>query len=179
MNTPYYNAKTPRETDRLKSLFERAFRECDAVGIKYREITSVNVNYRAKTRWGRCRGNTLFDTYVIEVNHRLLAPEVSDKAALDTILHEICHTVNIYDGHEGEWLRCANLLNATYGYNIKRATSCEEKGVEPAPARVCTMVYRVQCNGCGHITERTKKSKVILHPELYRCTICNGSISRI
>lgn len=39
--------------------------------------------------------------------------------------------------------------------------------------------YLVQCQRCGKIFGRKRRSKVIQHPELYCCPDCNGEIKRI
>ena len=62
-------------------------------------------------------------------------------------------------------------------YTIKRTASLEEKGLPAAP-RPRTDRYMVRCVRCGREFCREKQSKLIQHPEFYRCG-CGGKIERV
>ena len=101
-----------------------------AAGIEPGNIVSWVINRRAKTRWGMCTKN-LDGTCIIQIAARLIEDErISEQACKETMIHEILHTCKGCKGHTGLWLIYANIMNKKYGYNIKRTTSGEEKGVE-------------------------------------------------
>lgn len=140
------------------------------VGI-YPDYDKVVINSRAKRRWGSCKFKN--GGCIIEISDRLLNDNVPDKSAEETMIHEMLHSVrdNRYEGHMGMWLKEAIIVNRVYGYNIKRCSSPEEKGVDIQPVQR----YALKCNKCGKIVYRYRLSKVIKHPELYRCK-CGGSL---
>ena len=101
------------------------------------------------------------------------------QAAKNTILHELLHTVKGCKGHKGQWKELAAKVNRRLPqYTIKRTTSEEEKGFERT-VRVRTNRYTVKCSKCGREYHREKESKVIQHPEKYRCGACNSPLVRV
>ena len=62
-------------------------------------------------------------------------------------------------------------------YTIKRTATAEEKGIEAAP-RVRESRYMLRCVRCGREFRRERQSRIIQHPERYRCT-CGGTLERV
>lgn len=143
----------------VKELVERAIEECEAVGIPIGCIVSVKVNSRAKSRWGRCKKISYY-SYEIEISSRLLGDDVSDKATMNTVVHEVLHTCADCMNHGALWKKYANIMNRNYGYNIKRCTSCDEKGIERTPSQE---EYRfvIKCEKCGHKYYYKREGKVV------------------
>lgn len=165
----------------MKNLVKLA-KECEAdlisIGVQPGVVSLWTVNTRAKKRWGQCRrdGGGYF---VISISSRLLADEVDVQATKNTIMHELIHTVNGCHGHTGLWAEIAAKVNRRLPqYTIKRTTSSAEKGIEEA-ARERTNRYAIQCICCGHEYTREKMTKVIQHPENYRCSHCGGRLERV
>jgi predicted SprT family Zn-dependent metalloprotease len=169
----------------LHHLYVECLDELDAIGIVYGNIKSITVNTRAKSRWGLCQKRKVVDLssptsvyeYDISISYRLMEDSVSDVAVKTTIIHEILHTCKNGHGHTGEWQKLANRVNSAYGYNIKRTTSAEEKGLKNI---YTTPVYKyaVVCTHCGHEYRRAKMTSVIKNPENYRCSHCKGKLVR-
>ena len=169
----------------MKNL-QKLVAECEAdlrsLGCTPCEDITWTVNTRAKKRWGRChyRSKTACE---IEISDRLLQDDVDDQAAKNTIMHELIHTIRDKNGkaankHTGLWLRIAEDVNGRLPqYTIKRVTSSEEKGV--APAKVAQVNYIVRCEHCGKEYRRERMSKVIAHPEKYKCGVCGFKLTRI
>lgn len=64
-------------------------------------------------------------------------------------------------------------MNEAYGYAIARTDTCEKLGVEDTvQAR-----YLVVCTRCGAQFRRSRKSRLVEHPERYRCR-CGGRLER-
>lgn len=156
--------------------------ECEAdllsIGIQPGKVNRWIVNTRAKCRWGLCK-QYLPGLYDISIAERILQDNVSDQAAKNTILHELLHTVKGCHGHKGKWKELAAKVNRLLPqYTIKRTTSYEEKGLEYKPKKR-TNRYAVKCVHCGKEYYREKESKLIKHPDQYRCGVCNNHLQRI
>lgn len=169
----------------LQKLYQECLNELTDIGIVCGNIKSVTVNTKAKSRWGLCKRKTVIDykspvqkyEFEISISYRLLEDEVKDEAAKNTIIHELLHTCEGGHGHKGNWQRLANRVNTAYGYDIKRTTSYDEKGVEDI--RVAPVYkYVIACEECGHEYKRTKQTSLIKAPERYRCGKCGGKLQR-
>ena len=116
------------------------------------------INRRAKRRWGRSTslGNS---TYKIEIQETLLRDDVSDDAAMNTMVHELLHCHPRRRNHKGEWKALAQRINANYpNLCIKRVTSPDEKGLEVERQQA---KYIIRCNYCGGMTRRMRRSKYV------------------
>lgn len=162
----------------LKKLAAECERDLRSIGISPGCVDHWTVNTRAKRRWGLCRTSKPghFD---ISISERLLQDDVDDQAAKDTIMHELLHTVKDCYGHTGLWKELAEQVNRVLPqYTVKRASSEAEKGVETTE-RAQTVQYTVRCTKCGKEYNRVKASKLILHPEKYRCGLCGSRLTRV
>lgn len=148
-----------------------------SVGIRCGTVRTWSVNTRAKARWGLCK-RIARNTFDIQIAEALLQDSVSDQSALDTIAHELLHTVPGCLSHTGKWKQLADRVNRLLPqYQIKVKSSFEDKGLEDnRPIPECR--YLLKCQGCGKEIHRQKKSIVVEHPEHYRCT-CGGRLVRI
>ena len=165
----------------LMKLVAECKEELDAIGIQYRTVRNWIVNTRAQCRWGLCK-RVSDGVYDIQISARLLKGDVSDDSAKNTIIHELLHTVQGGYGHKGNWKALAEQVNRSYSqYNIKRTTSYEEKGIPEVKRtpRHYDVKYEIKCTRCGESIYRKKSTKVILHPERYRCGKCNAKIEVI
>ena len=151
--------------------------ELDAIGIEYGNIIEVKINTRAKKRWGQCRA--IPGGYSINISAILLDERNDEQGLKETIIHELLHSCKGCMNHGENWKRLAAKVNRAYGYNIKRCSSAEDKGVqeETRPVNMRTVNYIIKCNQCGHTYTRTRMSKIIQHPERYRCGCCGGNLS--
>ena len=160
--------------------------ECraDLLSLGYKPCENIewSVNTRAKKRWGRC-SYTSKTSCAISISYRLLQDDVDDQAAKNTILHELIHSIRDRSGkpareHTGLWKQIAVDVNFRLPqYTIKRTTSSAEKGIEPAKLRQVN--YIVRCEHCGKEYHRERMSKVISHPEKYKCGNCGFKLVRI
>lgn len=138
----------------------------DLIGLDYGNITSIEVNKRAKHRWGT---STMHygGTYTITISSMLLEDGVSVEATYNTMMHELLHCHPLCRSHTGEWKRRAGLVNNKYGMNIKRTTSAEEKGIEVEEKE--KIQYHIICEDCGKVYKRKRWSK-----SLKAITSCNA-----
>lgn len=163
----------------LESYALRCMEKLDQLGIKYGNILAVTPNTRAKSRWGQCR--KVPGGYTININVDLLDEESGpdgEEGLINTLLHELLHSCEGCMNHGPNWKALAATVYRATGYNIKRTSSAEEKGMTPS-IRAVKYKYAVQCECCGHVFYRQKACKLTKHPEWFRCGICKGSLVKI
>ena len=154
----------------INKVYEVCSNKLSDIGIHHGDIINLSVNTRAKRRWGRCSHS--INGFKIEISSTLLEDSVSDEATETTMLHELLHSCKGCLNHGNEWKRLADKVNNTYGYNIKRITSYEEKGIE---REEILRKHKIVCQKCGHEFYRMKESKLTRHPEFYLCK-CGGNL---
>ena len=152
-------------------------RECcgDVVG----DITEVKVNYRARSRWGRCTYHGMTGKYSIEISSRILADEVPYTAVMSTVVHEVLHACKGSKGHGTQWKHYASQVMRSYPeLKITRCASAEDFGLKEDLQPVVRK-YAIRCEKCGMTHYSSRLSKSIKFPERYRCGRCSGIMKRI
>lgn len=144
----------------MKNLYEMAkicLKELHTIGIYPNEISDYIINNRAKHRWGQCK--RVNGEYFISISAKLLEDQTPSVALKDTLIHELLHAVDGCMNHGAKWQTLAERVNTMYGYNIKRCTSEEEKGVQ-----LCTdsdYHYIITCQGCNTTWKYMRHSKIV------------------
>ena len=161
----------------LNDIANNCMRKLDALGIRYGTIVRLDVNRRAKKRWGQCRTEP-GHAFSININQRLLQDDVPMKAIEETMLHELIHTCDGCMDHGAKWRAIVAKVNQAYGYNIKRANSSEDKMIDYAPEEPDTK-YKIVCLGCGHVINRSRMSSFVKYYGNYRCSACHGKFKRV
>lgn len=181
----YTKAEKERYEKRLSAVYRECIEELDVLDIPYGNITKVEVNYRAKSRWGLCkRMASAYETkYEIQISVDLLMSNATEKGLKETVIHEILHTCPNCMCHTGEWKRLADLVNDCYNYNVKRTNTAEDKGLdenEVMKRRVTsTPKYVFKCKGCGAFCVKTRACDFTRYPYLYYCKRCGGNFVKI
>jgi len=157
--------------------FKRLQKECldevIAAGITPGNIVEWKINTRAKTRWGKCTKERATGNCIIEISNRLLEDDrISEKDCKTTMIHEILHSCKDCMAHTGKWKEYATIMNLKYGYNIKRVTKGEEKGVENHTSKSMPYKYRYRCSRCGQLVMKKKACKFTKYYRNYTCGIC-------
>lgn len=162
---------------RLASLMDTCIGEMRAIGIEpSRQIFAIRENRRAKKRLGCCkvvkeRGRTGF---VIEVSS--IMERCSDEVLKDVIFHELLHTCPGCLNHGQKWKSLADRINRACGSHIRvRADSSQIPGL-PGEAEEPQYKYEIECAACGIRFYRMRRSRVVDHPEYYRCSRCGGRL---
>lgn len=150
--------------------------EVIAAGIQPGHIVEWKLNSRAKKRWGQCTKKSNGECR-IQIASRLLTDDrISEKACKDTIIHEILHSCPECKGHTGKWKEYAQIMNVKYGYDIKRITSGEEKGVENyISTRGLPLKYVFKCKYCGNSIAKKMECKFTHYYKNYRCKKCGNA----
>ena len=161
---------------RLETVLNKCKKQCDALKIPYGNVVQIVPSQRVTRKWGSCR--VAMGMNFITINKRLLEKDVSENALQDTVMHELLHTCPGCANHGNTWKYYAELVNRAYGYQIKRCTSAEEKGIS-IPEKKVNIKYRFRCKKCGKIVERQRASAFTRAPEKYRCAVCGGEFEKI
>lgn len=80
-----------------------------------------------KTSWGKTR-RTRYGTYSIEINP-VYYTHAKSKQCLQTVLHELVHTVQGCFNHGSKWKSIINRINTKYNMDISRCTSQAKAGI--------------------------------------------------
>lgn len=158
-----------KDLDYLKDVVK----ECEIMAIEANIsigiISNIKINTRAKQTWGLCR--MLPDnSFEIEISSRLLEDNVEEDALINTVVHEILHTVDGCMNHGKKWKEYAKIINEKYGLNVKRCTSSEEKHIEKS---IDEFNYILACPKCGYQWKYIRMTKAVKYPHRYQHTGCS------
>lgn len=152
----------------LQEYLQKCLAMCDECGIPYGKIDSI-VEDKAEKRWGQCRhrnGKT-----IIGISYKLIDTTYSetDMGLINTIIHEILHTCPRCGNHGSVWKSYASKIYNRFGYNIKRTSSCEEKGAKENEDKY---KYIIKCKDCGCEWKYMRFTKAVQFPEKFSHTKC-------
>lgn len=148
------------------------------LGIETGMVWNV-IPSKKRSVWGLCVHEG-FNVYTILISDVLLDDSVPDKLTEETMLHEILHTVKGCQNHGTKWKQYANKINMTYGYNIKRTGSEEEKGKEVMElCRKQKHKHMVKCQKCGHEIFFQRECKTTKYAYMYKHIDCGGIFKRM
>lgn len=168
----------------LMEMFNYGLEVVEACGIEYGNIVDVSINTRAKSRFGQCRYNRVMGTYTINISKFILDDDIDDKAVMETIIHEILHTVEGCMNHGKKWKSLGKIVEQKFGYCITRTSDYNkfsdnlEKKMEVERATKKSN-YVFKCAGCGQIIRREKMSKFVKYYQHYKCGICGSNFQFI
>jgi len=140
----------------------------DDLKIPYKKPQTFTVNYRAR-RWGQCRLRN--GEYYININRTLLDTRNSEDGLVNTLLHELLHTCPGCMDHGARWKKYAAMVYSKYGYNVKRTSDEEEKGVTTGNfnRKETDYKYLIYCEKCGKlVASRKRRCDLTENPGLYR-----------
>ena len=106
--------------------------------------------------------------------------ESSDKAIINTIIHELLHTCPGCLNHGEKWKSYARVCKEKFGYNIERCggDKDDEEILKKAAKVRFHGGHKLICIECGQEFNRSRESNFTLHPDWYRCN-CGGEIKRL
>lgn len=168
-----YAENEVQQPHQVDQLMQDVIEQAKALNIPVSEQINphVRINRRATGRFGACFANKRSGTFVIEISDVLLT--ASEQACRQTLAHEVLHTCYGCQNHKKRWHHYAEMMNTAYGYCISRTDSPERLGVESKSV----VRYLVECTQCGAEIPRARRSRLIEHPENYRCAKCGGHLT--
>lgn len=168
----------------LMEMFDYGMEVVETCGIETGIITDVSINTRAKKRFGQCRYNHATGTYSINIARFILDDDIDDKAVMETIIHEILHTVEGCMNHGKKWKSLGKIVEREFGYKITTTDSyskfsaslAEERKVERNTKK---NNYVFKCEHCGQYIRRERFSNFVQRYTHYTCGICGGKFQFI
>lgn len=126
-----YSTKQLKE---MNELLQKTYLECvadlEAIEIPIsNNITKVEINTRAQSRWGMTHKRYDADHnvyYTIDINVELCTGLVND-GLRETMLHELMHTCDACMNHGDTWLSYVEKCNSIYGTKIKEQVMLRTK----------------------------------------------------
>lgn len=109
----------------LQKYFNLCVSNLEAINIPVAKNISYKVNSRARSRWGQCKQQD--GRYIIEISNLLLDGRCPEESLLNTIYHELLHTCEGCMNHGKTWKKYATKVLTSYGVNITRVSSVQEK----------------------------------------------------
>lgn len=131
--------------------------ELNAIGIYPNKISNLEVNTRAKHRWGQCSLKS--GKYTISISATLLDESAPIKSLKNTIFHELLHACDNCMNHGALWQKYADMVNKAYGYSISRCTSSADMGVKLA--KESDYHYIITCQKCNTTWKYMRNCKVV------------------
>lgn len=128
--------------------------------IGYEEVLSKRYDIQFSSRMTRTLGLCTHmggPKYRITLNIKFMNA-CNEVDILNTIAHELIHSINGCMNHGEKWKYIANLMNKEYGYHISR-TSYYKEYIESLPKP--QYKYKVICNHCQNAWYYKKRTKVI------------------
>ncbi len=172
--------KTAVKKEELDSLLKLAIKKVEQVGIELEKpIISTVRTYPAKSYFGQCRYDGELDMFRITISDYHLPNGY--KAVMNTLLHEVIHACKGSRGHGSQWKEYADIVNREYGYEISRLFTSNNYDLHvPKSDKREKVKYIIECEKCGAIWERVRKSKLVTQTKYYRCGGgCDGKLKRI
>ena len=166
------------ETDeeRLNRMLSECEDICAAAGVVTGHVRSITVNPKINYAWGRC---IIYNTGAcrIEINRKLMRRTVPETSLRDTILHELCHTVENGRGHKNGWRLAAEKIRQSCGISLSTTGTADELQVFESDHEKAKYVFK--CCGCGQIVKKNRRTRFVDHPEFFKCGICGGKFEKI
>lgn len=153
---------------RANEMLKKGLKQVIEAGIVPGNVNpEITINTRAARRFGLCsqkrNGSQMQYDFVIELNHMLLT--VDEKYAMETVVHEILHTVEGCMNHGPKWKKAAAIMNEKYGYNVKTSSSYSERGLEAPKGK-----YEVRCASCKNSYYKNRMCNLIKYPKRFICS---------
>lgn len=156
----------------LTGVFYECLGECEECGIEYGNIDILKLNTRLRSSWGRCSLKRATGKYVIELSHKAVV--MGEQFLKETLLHEICHTVEGCFNHGRLWKNAVETLNYVYGYNIQHRSNGSELA-DPYLLNKDEVLYTLKCKKCGEIASIVQKKTTNFNHYRYSCSKCGGN----
>ena len=143
----------------FKKAIAEGVQKCDTLWPITQKI--VFDSCKGKSRNGYCK--RISDTfYEIHINTDMIVEE----EIMTTVIHEVLHSYPTVfsQGHKGEWLNRANVINQKYGLQIQRCNDVEKKLPDPK--------FIFKCTNCNYTWNYSKTPKWIHRISACTCSIC-------
>ena len=138
-----------------------------------RQLYWLNSNNRRAL--GKCQYNRQRDYYKVFLNPNCLKfEENAQKIILETLAHELCHTMKGCMNHGPNFHRNGDIIYRNFGYKID--TTADEDASRYFNSLLPEHPYMIQCVSCGKKIYQDRLSDPIKNPGRYKCS-CGDNIN--
>lgn len=130
------------------------------------------ISNKGKSRNGYCK-KLSSNSFVIAINKEIVQP----KDILNVVVHELLHSYPTVfpQGHKGEWVKRAQIVNKLYDLHVKRTNNYERsKTYTTRPTK-----YLIWCTGCHHEWSYTRTPKWINSLDKVKCPYCKTTTIQV
>ncbi len=190
----YLKEENQTLSERWMKIFNQVYTEMVELGLPIHKPDYVSVKRSLRVTLGKCYCESLWDAktrtmqkhFYIYFNPDLLKLE-EERILRDTFAHELIHTIDGCMNHSKLFKYYASFVNAKLGCRVSSTFSVDlYPALSPADKKVLDLrakhqtqyQYQVQCVDCKTTFNRQRKSKLVEHPERYRCGLCGGKLKR-
>lgn len=190
----YFKEERQTSLERWMKIFNQIYADMVRLGLPIHKPDYVSVRRSLRVTLGKCYCESLWDVntrtmqkhFYIYFNPDLLKLE-EERILRDTFAHELIHTIDGCMNHSKLFKYYASFVNdelgcrvtSTFSVDLYPALSAADKKILDVRAQRQTKYqYQVQCIDCKMTINRQRKSKLIEHPERYRCGRCGGRLKR-
>lgn len=159
-----------RSNSDLNQMLQNAIKQIESLGITVGKIKPEVALTRATQTFGNCQKNE--KDFTISLSKYFIDNDSHE--VMETLLHEVLHTINGCMNHGAQWKAAASLVNEAFSYNITRLSSHEMvllKDNTSAPHNK----YAIVCESCGATEYRQRKCKIVTSPKTFSCP-CGGKL---
>ena len=145
------------------------------------EIKNNNYQIQLNNRYKAVLGSLEYSNenkhnFTIQLN-KLYCDNCAEKEILNTIMHEVIHSLKGCMNHGPKWKQIANKINDLYGYTVSRTASYSD--YTKVYEKYRNNKYLLVCNNCKyewHYKKQTKLRKLLISkkPYFYTCPYCGG-----
>ena len=167
--------------DRFNGMLTKAESMLKEIGVPISQSICPNIVFIRTYSWyGQCcskaskYNNTDYD-FVIRISTYTL--QNTEKSLMNTMLHELIHTIEGTKGHDLTWKKWAQFAGEKLGYDIKRnngdKTTADRESMNSHIHRRFLRDIIIQCESCDYRWYRHRKTKMIKNINRYNCPFCH------
>lgn len=163
----------------LEILGNQCIEELNALNIDMAFLPDIKWQVsRGRRTLGKCRTDVRNNVATIFVSDMMLDENIirDENHVKEVIIHELLHALRPEYGHGSEWKYLAECVNTRSNgkYQITRLANLQRYGISD-DLYAENYKYKITCLDCGTATFRNRSSKIIHHPECYKCR-CGGKL---
>lgn len=156
----------------LNQLVKECKAELNQLGLELPTPLAIRLSTRMTRAFGNCaqRGRFVLGQRVITSTTISISVDLPTDVGRDTVMHELLHAVaGCEQGHGGEWLRLARIVNKAFGYKITQYATGERAEVVKQIRSEKSSGYTVTCENCGRSSQVTARHGIVKNPHGYSC----------
>lgn len=161
----------------LTELRKKAMPILDECKIPYEDVP-LQTNPRLRKAWGRCviEHRVYGERKYIQLSSMVLNDKTPEDITMNTLLHEYIHTCKGCANHGDMFQKyCKKIMQKYPKYKLGTYVDKQESEALENLGITNSKKYHLKCEKCGAEWYRATRTKLVQHPERYKCG-CGGTI---